>query len=290
MDTARRNIKNNNTTTMEFGFFTHEELCDHFCQNKTKMSTIEEPLMFLRHLKDNRLITDELYQKLENTGDDNGVYCALDYIEKRGKKDIRKFWQCVDQEHILQRYSQLSEITTALMNFHESQGNRKRERAEDRGTGKEREIKKRRTESNCESDQAGPSSQSTNSQRTTDKHEKRELQSPPDSSTQESFSCPYLHRKAEDLWNMPKHKRWLPVTCGNEKASLDREALNNRKRNCIKYGREMISPFIFEKMGGKETCKSWKTSILCQDTSLKRLMEMKMLKIPELNRKFTLRK
>lgn len=52
--------------------------------------------------------------------------------------------------------------------------NRKiRERAEDRGTGKEREIKKRRTESNSESDQAGPSSQSTNSQKTTDKHWKR---------------------------------------------------------------------------------------------------------------------
>lgn len=46
---------------MDFGFFTDENLFDFFCQNKTKMSTIEEPLMFLRHLKDNRLITDELY-------------------------------------------------------------------------------------------------------------------------------------------------------------------------------------------------------------------------------------
>lgn len=49
---------------MDFGFFTDETLFDHFCQNKTKMSTIEEPLMFLRHLKDNRLITDELYVSL----------------------------------------------------------------------------------------------------------------------------------------------------------------------------------------------------------------------------------
>ncbi len=136
---------------MDFGFFTDETLFDHFCQNKTKMSTIEEPLMFLRHLKDNRLITDELYvslilkfqtnnilvwkqksltvlhfcfsflkQKLENTGDDNGVYCALDYIEKRGKKNVRKFWQCVAKEHILQRYSQLSEVTAALMNCEKS--------------------------------------------------------------------------------------------------------------------------------------------------------------------------
>ncbi|XP_016419254.1 uncharacterized protein LOC107748808 [Sinocyclocheilus rhinocerous] len=276
---------------MDFGFFTDDRLFDFFCRNKTKMSTIEEPLMFLRHLKDNRLITDELYQRLEDTGDDNGVYCALDYIEKHGKKNVRKFWQCVDQEHILQRYSQLSEVTVALKNSLKSQTNRKiRERAEDRGTGKERETKKRRTESNSVSDQAGPSSQSTNSQKTTDKHVKRELQSPPDSSTQESFFCPSLHRKAEDLWNMLEHARWLPVTCGNEKALLDREALNNRKRDCIKCGRAMISPYIFEKMGGKESCKSWKTSILCQGTTLKSLMEMNILEIPELDGKFTLRK
>ncbi|KTG02502.1 hypothetical protein cypCar_00046232 [Cyprinus carpio] len=173
MDTSRRNnIKNNNP--MDFGFFTDKNLFDFFCQNKTKMSTIEVPLMFLRHLKDNGLITDELYQNLENTGGDDGVYCALDYIEKRGKKNVRKFWKCVSQEHILERYPQLSEITAALMNSLKSQPNKeKRERDEDQGTGKEREVKKRRTESNSVSDQAGPSSQSISSQRTTDKHVKR---------------------------------------------------------------------------------------------------------------------
>ncbi|XP_016320718.1 uncharacterized protein LOC107672134 isoform X2 [Sinocyclocheilus anshuiensis] len=295
MDTARRNkIKNNNT--VDFGFFTDEKLFDFFCQNKTKMSTIEEPLMFLRHLKDNRLITDELYQKLENTGDDNGVYCALDYIEKRRKKNVRKYWECVAQEHILQRYSQLSDITAALMNFSnssalKSQPKKKiRERVEDRGTGKEREVKKRRTESNSVSDQAGPSSQSISSQRTTDKHVERDLQSSSDSSTELSFFRPSLHSKAEDLWNMDKHKKMLPVTCGNKKALLDRKALYKRKRDCIKCGREMISPYMFEEMGGKESCKSWKTSILCQGTTLKSLIEMNILKIPKLNGKFTLRK
>lgn len=279
---------------MDFGFFTDEKLFEHFCQNKTKMSTLEGPLMFLRHLKDNRLITDELYkQQLENTGDDNGVYCALDYIEKRGKKKVRKFWQCVAQEHIVQRYSQLSEVTEALRISPDIEHKRKdRERVEDRGTEKKREIKKRRTESNSASEQAGPSSQSTNSQKTTDKHVKRALQSPPDSSTPESFFGPSLHRKAADLWHMPEHTKWLPVTCGNKKASLDREALNKRKRDCIKWGRALTSPYIFEKMGGKESCKSWKTSILCQGTTLKSLIEMKILKTPELakGKKFTLRK
>ncbi|XP_073690850.1 uncharacterized protein [Garra rufa] len=282
---------------MDFGFFTDEKLFDFFCQNKTKMSTIETPLMFLRHLKDHRLITDELYEKLENDNED--VYCALDYIEKRGKRKVRKFWECVAQEHILQRYPQLSEVIASLRKSEESyitnssalksQSNKKtRERAEDGGTGKEREVKKRKTESNFVSDQAGPSSQSTNRQKTTNKHIKSERQSLPDSSTGEPFFSPSL--KAEDLWNMPKHKRWLPVTCGNEKALLDRDALYNRKSDCIKCGRETISPYIFEKMAGKGSCKSWKTSILCQGTTLKSLMEMNILKTPECNGKFTLRK
>ncbi|KAL1277766.1 hypothetical protein QQF64_024439 [Cirrhinus molitorella] len=246
------------------------------------MSTIETPLMFLRHLKDHRLITDDLYERLENTGDNDGVYCALDYVEKRGKKNVRKFWECVAQEHILQRYPQLSEVTAALMNSEESyisnlqalksQPNKKiRERAEDGGTGNEREVKKRRTDSNFVCDQAGPSSQSTNSQMMTYKQIKSEFQSSPDSSTEESLFCPSF--KAEDLWNMPKHNRWLPVTCGNEKALLDRDALYDRKRDCIKYGRTMISPYIFEKIGGKESSKSWKTSVLCQGTTLKSLMK-----------------
>ncbi|XP_016419921.1 uncharacterized protein LOC107749325 [Sinocyclocheilus rhinocerous] len=259
------------------------------------MSTIEEPLMFLRHLKDNRLITDELYQKLENTGDDNGVYCALDYIEKRRKKNVRKYWECVAQEHILQRYSQLSDITAALMNCKKayvllsiSLSVSPSEKFEDRGTGKEREVKKRRTESNSVSDQAGPSSQSISSQRTTDKHVERDLQSSSDSSTELPFFRPSLHSKAEDLWNMDKHKTMLPVTCGNKKALLDRKALYKRKRDCIKCGREMISPYMFEEMGGKESCKSWKTSILCQGTTLQSLIEMNILKIPKLNGKFTL--
>lgn len=46
---------------MDFGFFTDENLLDFFSRNKSKINTMEKPLMFLRHLKDNGLITDELY-------------------------------------------------------------------------------------------------------------------------------------------------------------------------------------------------------------------------------------
>ncbi|XP_052398426.1 nuclear autoantigen Sp-100 isoform X3 [Carassius gibelio] len=268
MDTASRRNDFKIDNPKDFGFFTDEELFDFFCQNKVKMSTIEKPLMLLRHLKDNRLITDELYQKLENTGEDNDVYSALEYIEKSGKKNVRKFWECVAQEHILQRYSQLSEITAALKNSLEGQPTKLiRERVEDLGTGQEREVKKRKTESNSVSDQAGPSSSSISSQRMTD-----------------------VRIKREDLWNMDKHKRFLPVTCGDEQAFLDRDALYERKRDCIKRGKVMISPYIFEEIGGKGSYKSWKTSILCQGITLNTLIEMNILKVPKDNGKITLRK
>jgi len=32
-----------------------------------------------------------------------------------------------------------------------------------------------------------------------------------------------------NLWDKPKHKRWLPVTCGNKKALIDRVALSHSK-------------------------------------------------------------
>lgn len=256
---------------MDYGFFEDEKLLEVFCQNKTKISTIEKPLTFLRHLKDHRLITNELYQKFQKGGD-NGVYDALDYIQNRGAKKVRNFWKCVDQEHILQRYPQLSEIIATLKKSLSGEPNKKiRERSEVRGTGKEREG----VEKSSVSDQAGPSSQSTNSQNKKAKHMKREV---------------FTQEEEVNLWNKPKHKRWLPVTCGNKKAFLDRVLLYDRKMDCIKHNGKMISPLIFEQMGGKEAHKSWKTSILCQGKTLKSLMEVEILKMPKIKGKFILRK
>ncbi|XP_077069931.1 uncharacterized protein LOC143722409 [Siphateles boraxobius] len=279
---------------MDFGFFEDEKLLEVFRQNKTKISSIEKPFTFLRHLKDNRLITDELYQKAQKVdcenGVNNGVYAALEFIQKEanGAKRVRKFWECVAQEHILKHHPQLSEIIATLEKFlspHNGEPNNKtRERSEDRGTGKEREGK------SSASNQAGPSSQITNRQKKKAKHMERDLQSSPDSTTEsESFSHPSLKEKV-NLWDKPKHKRWLPVTCGNKKASLDRDTLFKRKRDCIKHNGEMISPAVFEQRGGKEVHKSWKTSILCQGKTLKSLMELEILKIPKVKGKFTLRK
>ncbi|XP_048054863.1 uncharacterized protein si:dkey-68o6.8 isoform X2 [Megalobrama amblycephala] len=268
---------NKNCNPVDFEFFTVEELYDCFCENKTKISTIEKPLMFLRHLKDNKLITDELYQKLENSNDDNDMYHALECIQKCGQEEVKKFWKCVDQEHILQRYPQLSDITTTLKNSLKSEPSKKtRERSEDRDTGRERDIKKRKTESNSVSNQAGPSSQSTKNQRKKFEHvEKGSLK----------------NEEEKDLWDMPKHKKWLPVTCGEKEALLDREVLRRYDRNkkCIKYRKEMIAPYQFEEMAGRGTWKNWKTSILCQDKKLKDLLEEGILEMPKTKRRNTYR-
>ncbi|XP_051742416.1 nuclear body protein SP140-like protein isoform X2 [Ctenopharyngodon idella] len=317
---------------MVLDFLTDEELYDFFRKNKTKISTIEEPLMFLRHLKDNRLITDELYQKLENSNDDNDMYHALEYIQKCGKKKVRKFWECVDQEHILQRYPQLSEITETLKNSLKSEPNKKtRERSKDRDAGREREVKKRKTEGNSVSNQAGPSSQSTKNQRKKFEHVdkgslKNALKNEPSKKPQERSkdggtgkereikkkrtegsnqagplsqstkskmkTSGHVGREEEkDLWDMPEHKEWLPVRCGEKEALLNREKLRgyNKNRKCIKYRKEMITPSQFEEMAGKEKSRKWKTSILCQDKTIQDLLDEGRLEMPGTKRRNTYR-
>ncbi|XP_051572082.1 uncharacterized protein LOC127451413 isoform X2 [Myxocyprinus asiaticus] len=316
---------------MDLDFFTDEQLFDFFCENKTNLTTIKDPLMLLRHLKDNKVITERLYEQklLENT--DECIYEVLESIQKNGMKHVRRFWNCVNQNHILLRYRLLSKLTEELRNSLERHSLRNTvERSKQQEAGKKREIKKWRTESNCASNQAGPSSQSNNSQRKTSEHVKRALDSnllgknkngerskeqnagkdrylkkrrtesncesnQAGPSTQSTYSqtktTEHVEREGQkNLWDMPEHKHWLPVTCGEEKASLNRDALFERKRECIKHRGILITPYVFERLGGKGSCKNWKTSILCQGITLNNLIERGELKIPHCEGKFTLRK
>ncbi|KAL1277767.1 hypothetical protein QQF64_024440 [Cirrhinus molitorella] len=310
-------------STLDLGFFTDEKLFDFFCENKTKISTIEDPLMFLHHLKDNKLITDDLFQKHKDV-DVNGVYQVLEHIEQCSKKKVRKFWDCVNQSHLLELCPRLSEIIYALKSQLKGSDKKMRE-------WKIEAQEKRKTVSNSESDQAGPSSQSTNNQRTMEKYVETAFPSPSlkmnnktrkksnEQDTEkekekavkrmrtesnsvnnqaglssQSTMSQIKETEAEKAWDKPENKRWLPVTCGEgkeeKKAKLDRDALYKRKRDCIKYGSNMISPYLFEEMGGRGSSKSWKTSILCQGTTLKSLMDMGILKVPTVKGKFTLHK
>lgn len=47
---------------------------------------------------------------------DESVYRVLDSIEKRGEKHVRRFWDCVNKEHILERYFEIHELIQTLKN------------------------------------------------------------------------------------------------------------------------------------------------------------------------------
>ncbi|XP_051989142.1 nuclear body protein SP140-like protein [Xyrauchen texanus] len=325
---------------MDLGFFTKEQLFDVFRKNKTKLSTIKKPKTLLRHLEDNGVIRKGLYEEQKLVEDpDESVYKVLTHIEKMGKEHVWKFWNCVNQEHILERYSQLSKLTKELnielKNSHESnylrKNNNTAEKSKHQDAGKETVVKKRKSESNCESIQAGPSSQSTTSQRKTPEHvgrapdshslrknnktaekskhqdagketvvKKRKSESncesnkagpSSQSTTSQRKTAEHVGREEQkDLWDLPVNKKWLPVKCGKEKAKLNRNALNRRKRDCIKHRGKIITPWKFEQLGGKESCHNWKKSILCQGINLITLMKRGDLKIPGHVGKFTLRK
>ncbi|XP_055050581.2 uncharacterized protein [Misgurnus anguillicaudatus] len=210
-------------------------LFDLFRQNKTKMATIKDPMMLLRHLKDNDIITENQYEIYELNSNEDSVYKLLEFIESRKQPHVEKFWKCVNQEHILTRYPELSELI--------------------------KNVNTRGLKGNGEIYQAGPSSQSTNTQKKTPGQIKK--------------------KGKKDLNILIKHKKLLPVTCGDKKAVLVRKRLFNEK-NFIYIGEKYITPGELEKLGGKGTQKDWKKSIKCYGYTLKTLNKMGLLKLPKL--------
>ncbi|KAL0198286.1 hypothetical protein M9458_006826, partial [Cirrhinus mrigala] len=76
----------------------------------------------------------------------------------------------------------------------------------------------------------------------------------------------------QEIWKLPNYKTQLPVTCGNKEGTLDRDKLT-RGEKCIFSQECWFTPADFEKFGGKEKCKNWKSSIRCGNTTLKKLIE-----------------
>ncbi|XP_056609872.1 uncharacterized protein si:dkey-68o6.8 isoform X2 [Triplophysa dalaica] len=128
--------KNNNMNTFNF-----------FRKNKTKMSTIKDPSDLLDHLKDNDIITMEEYNKALSAR--NTVYRALEFIENHGPEKVEKFWECVDQDHILEKYPQFSELLNILKT----------------SQVKKTDVETGRSQNNNERNQAGQSSQGTKEQK-----------------------------------------------------------------------------------------------------------------------------
>ncbi|XP_057202370.1 uncharacterized protein LOC130561809 isoform X2 [Triplophysa rosa] len=232
---------------MDLGFFTDQYLFRFFCKNKTKMSTISDPVMLLRHLKDHKIIEEALEFDPEDS--EESVYGVMDFIGKRGEKHVRKFWNCVNQEHILGWYREIYELIQTLKN-----------------------------ESGLSPDL---SSVVAVENETSERSERRQSMEEPST----SFTETPLY-----LWDMPEHKRWLPVKCGEIEGLLDRDRLFRREQNFIQIEGHLIKPFQFEDMGGKGSSKNWKMSILCQGTPLKTLIERDILKVSPYEGKLVLHK
>lgn len=79
----------------------------------------------------------------------NTVYRALDFIENHGPEKVEKFWECVDQDHILEKYPQFSELLKILKT----------------SQVKKTDVETRRSQNNNERNQAGQSSQRTKGQK-----------------------------------------------------------------------------------------------------------------------------
>ncbi|XP_057200933.1 uncharacterized protein LOC130560967 isoform X2 [Triplophysa rosa] len=213
--------KNNNMNTFNF-----------FRKNKTKMATIKAPEVFLHHLKDNDIITKEEYEIAQSA--ERIVYEALEFIEKGGHEKVDKFWKCVDKDHILAKYPQISELLKILKT----------------SQVKKTDVKTRRSQNNNERNQAGPSSQSTNSQNTAESVTRKGL---------------------EGILALIKYKKLLPITCGERKALLIRKELSGKK-SCIRRRKKLMTPVEFVKLCEKQ---KWKQSIKCHGKSLNFLIKVR---------------
>nr|XP_055050576.1 nuclear autoantigen Sp-100 isoform X1 [Misgurnus anguillicaudatus] len=245
---------------MDLGFFTDQKLLDIFCKNKTKISTISDPGMLLRHLKDNKIITEaHLESALVPENSDENVYKVLDYIEKRGAKYVRRFWKCVNKKHILERYLTISDLIQTL----------------------EQELPKYSPAGSHVVENVNEATERSN------EREAREEPSTTFTETQRDFIPMDI---SQNPWDMPCNERWLPVQCGEIEGFLDREGLYKRKQKIIKIEEQLITPFQFEEMGGKGHVKNWKMSITCQGTQIKTLIERDILKVPPHEGKLVLRR
>ncbi|XP_052398378.1 nuclear body protein SP140-like protein isoform X3 [Carassius gibelio] len=95
-----------------------------------------------------------------------------------------------------------------------------------------------------------------------------------------SSICTNKKRKAEDstLYSRETfgNKSEVPVTCGDKDGVLHVEKYNGMEK-CIFSEGQWFKPNEFERFGGKERCKKWKTSIVSDNIPLQKLIEAGLL-------------
>ncbi|XP_076866337.1 uncharacterized protein LOC143517559 isoform X2 [Brachyhypopomus gauderio] len=252
-------------------FLTNEELIRFFHCKKTEMSCIEQPNTFLNQLRDHNLVTEKLYKKVRSMKckerKKEGVYEVLDRLEKERSDSVKVFWRCVFRDHILQKYPVLRVLRNSLMDgsfkYYDKLPNAEEEKdslsKEHVVKGKRKGCKRKKSDEKSEEDeQPGPSYPSSPSQ-------KKPLKKP-------IFSSPVKKGEKLDIWTWDFYQTQLPVTCGDKKATLDRNRLAKGGK-CILSQGHWFTPSGFEEFAGKGRWKNWKLSIRCQNTPLLKLIK-----------------
>ncbi|XP_030194244.1 nuclear body protein SP140-like protein isoform X2 [Gadus morhua] len=86
-----------------------------------------------------------------------------------------------------------------------------------------------------------------------------------------------------EVWTWDLFRHQLPVTCGDEQGMLYRNKLA-KGEPCILRSKKWYTPCAFEKLSGKLSCKNWKKSIRCKDTTLEKLLKDGHLTCPGYNK------
>ncbi|RXN25368.1 nuclear body protein SP140 isoform X1 [Labeo rohita] len=247
---------------------TNEELLFFFNQKKTEISCIKQPHTLLTQLRDHDLVPEKLFENVKKMRTpkqkEKAFYEVLDWLEKNRSEDIQQFWRCVFEDHILQLYPTLCMLRNSLLDSpsklceklpdvktpteEESEG--KAEKGKKKG-----DTRKRRKD---DPDLLDIFSVSTPSPKKPDKNP--------------LLSSPV--KKGDKQEMLANYENQLPVTCGNKEGTLYRDKLT-RGEKCIFSQECWFTPVEFEKFGGKERCKNWKSSIFCKNTTLRKLIEVK---------------
>ncbi|XP_039861990.1 nuclear body protein SP140-like protein [Simochromis diagramma] len=261
-------------------FLELEEMRRFLHCNKTEISCMEDPVIFLCKLKDYNLISEDSFKKVSRMKKkEKGLYDILDWFEKKKSEHIKLFWKCAFKETVLSHNPKLQMLRKSLMDgsYHfdtqlpekvETEDNGEKEKTEhsEEEAREKNSVKKKRkySKSICdeEDEQPGPSGLSTSAQKKSKKI---------------CFTPPMKKGEKGEIWTWPLYKSQLPVTCGQMSGTLQRDKLAKGEK-CILANKQWFAPGEFERFAGKQSCKNWKLSIRCGGTPLGKLIKEGHLK------------
>ncbi|KAM3599074.1 uncharacterized protein V6R79_026387 [Siganus canaliculatus] len=249
-------------------FFENKELIQLFHCSKTEISCLEKPGIFIRQLRDHDLVPEDEYKRMNRmkSKEDlmNALYDLLDWLERERSQDIKLFWKCVFKETMLNHYPDLRTLHNDLMNGSFDFGTELPKQKETKSAKQKRKLRSKRA---CDDDDnegnAGPSTPVTRRQK-----KKPKIHS----------SSTLKKQEKGDLWTRRYRKKYLPVSCGDQKGTLHRERLAKGEK-CISVDKQWFTPTEFERFSGKQSYKNWKMSIRCHGIPLGKFIEEGHLKV-----------